>query len=300
MQRRRREFEWALEREVAADAIGDLAVLERPEAAAPEQPATVESVTRSAQQRAGNRAVSGALARDPNPALKKAPVARPPKQELRSGREVDAIFDASAFIKDLVGAKLGKSKVEKVMTIDDEPEFEAAWLAYATRSLNPETGKTFTEAEARSYMKAQGVRAFQDEVKGAIHIRRARSDLGVQLHEGMHLFCDDRWRKQMSYNVNEGVTEYFTRKLAPEVQVVRDDSSFLKQFTSAGHLVDVAGEAVVAAAYFDGDIATLEGKIDGRKADGKGTWKKWLSHLEANDFKAANALLKPPAGNPPA
>jgi hypothetical protein len=76
------------------------------------------------------------------------------------------------------------------------------------------------------------------------------------------------------------------------VEVERDDSSFLPQFTSAGLLVAAAGEPAVAAAYFGGDLAGLQQAVDGRTKDGKGTWKRWLDHLEAGDFKAANTLLR--------
>lgn len=242
-----------------------------------------------AQRASGNRAVARMLARTPNPALERRP-ARPPKPKLREGREIDAIFDASPFMKDVVGEKLGRQTVEKAMRIDDEPAFERAWLAYAQRSINPATDRNFTEEEAREYSARQGVRAFQDEDRGEVHIRRERADLGTQLHEGVHLFCDDRWRGRMGYNANEGVTEWFTRKLGPEVGVQRDDGSFLRQYTSAGLLVELVGEPVVAAAYFDGDIAALRSAVDG--ARGAGAWRRWLDHLDAGDFKGANALLR--------
>jgi hypothetical protein len=93
----------------------------------------------------------------------------------------------------------------------------------------------------------------------------------------------------MNYAVNEGVTEYFTRKVGPEVEVQRDDSSFLREYTSATHLVTVATESVVAAAYFEGDLDNLKKAVDGAK--GAGTWGKWTGHLEVNEFKAANKLL---------
>ena len=251
------------------------------------------AAARAAQRLYGNRAVSAMLARDANPTLEKRPTARPPKQKLRAGREVDAIFDASPYLKDLVGAKLGRGTLEKAMKIEGEAEFERAWVEYAIRSVNPKTGKNFTEPEAKDFMAKEGVRAFQDEVKGEIHIRKERSDLGTQLHEGLHAFSDDRWRRRMGYAVNEGVTEYFTRKLGPEVKVERDDNSFLREFTSAGHLVTAAGEPAVASAYFDGEIAKLEQAVDASKKDGKGTWKRWLGLLDANDFKGANALMRP-------
>lgn len=252
---------------------------------------TPEAV-RSAQQRYGNRAVSLLLARDPNPALEKKPTARPPKPKLRSGREVDAIFDSSPYFKDLVAAKLKKVTLEKAMKLDGEAAFEHAWIDYAKRSYNPKTDANYTEDEAKQYLATKGVRAFQDEDRGEIHIRKERSDLGTQLHEGLHLFSDDKWKRRMGYNANEGVTEFFTRKLGPEVEVERDDSSFLQQYTSATHLVAAADEQTVAAAYFHGNIAGLKQKVDGRKPGGEGTWERWLGFLDADNFKGANALLK--------
>ena len=60
-------------------------------------------------------------------------------------------------------------------------------------------------------------------------------------------------------------------------------------------------EPVVAAAYFDGDIASLKTAVDGKK--GAGTWDRWLDLLDSSDFKGANALLKaeaaPKEGSPP-
>ena len=278
----------------------ELETLAAPELAARGSEAARVAVARSAQQRYGNQAVSRMLARTPNPALEKGPTIRPPKPKLRTGREVNAIFDASPLLKDLVGAKLGKASMEKAMKIDSEAEFERAWIAYAMRSYNPETNGNYTEEEARRYLAVKHPRAFQDEERGEIHIRRERSDLGTQLHEGLHLFCDDGWRKRMGYNANEGVTEYFTRKLGPEVQVERDDSSFLREFISASHLVATAGEQTVAGAYFEGNIAGLKTKVDASKLDGKGTWERWLGFLDANDFKAANALMRSGAPAAPA
>lgn len=271
----------------------DLEALTAPELAARGSYVARVAAARSAQQGYGNHAVSRVLARDPNPALEKKPTVRPPKPKLRTGREVDAIFDASPYFKDLVGAKMKKVTLEKAMKIDTDAEFETAWIDYAKRSDNPKTKQNYTEGEAKEYLATRGVRAFQDEDRGEVHIRKERSDLGTQLHEALHLFCDDRWKKRMNYDANEGVTEFFTRKIGPEVQVERDDNSFLQQFTSATHLVAAAGEQVVASAYFEGDIAGLKKTIDGRKADGEGTWEKWLGFLEVSGFKAANALLKP-------
>jgi hypothetical protein len=225
-----------------------------------------------------NHALSRLLARQPQP--------KPP---LRTGKQVDTIFDTSPYLKDLVGSKMRKVNLAKIMKIDSEAAFKTAWLEYAQRSINPATDRNFSEQEAESWLATKGVRAFQDEDKGVIHIRKERADLGTQIHEGMHAHSDDRWRSRTNYAVNEGVTEYFTRKVGPEVDVHRDDSSFLREYTSATHLVTVATEPVVAAAYFEGDLANLTKAVDA--ARGAGTWGKWVGHLEASDFKAANRLL---------
>jgi hypothetical protein len=286
MRTRRREFELIVERELAVAGTVSLAPAETA-LAEPERLATREEAVESAQQRIGNRAVSRLLARDENPKLKQAP--QPP---LKPVGEVDAIFDTSVHVKDMIGAKLGKGSIGKAMVLDDATEFEAAWVEYALRSINPDTQKGFaSEDEARAFLKKKGVRAFQDSQRGKIHLNKERANLGTQLHESLHFFSSDRWKDRMGYVVNEGVTEFFTRAMGPEVGVERDINSFLQEFTSADLLVKAAGEQTVATAYFDGDIAGLERAIDARKPEGKGTWRQWLGHLDERNFKAANALL---------
>ena len=80
------------------------------------------------------------LARDANPALRNAP---PPP--LRAPGEVDAIFDTSVHLKHMLGAKLGKGSLKKAMHLDDAAAFEAAWVEYAMRSINPDTGRAFAQ-----------------------------------------------------------------------------------------------------------------------------------------------------------
>ena len=291
MRTRRRELEGELEEQLAATTTawpGDPAWLAAPELAAPSSIVARTEAARSAQRQVGNRAVSRVLARDPNEKLVKAPMPPPP---IRTGREVDVIFDTSPYLKDLVGAKLRKVSLEHDMVVDEEGAFDHAWVEYAKRHINPDTGKLFADdAEARAFAKAKGLRAFQDGDRSKVHIRKERANLGTQLHEGLHLHASEQWNKEMGayYNANEGVTEFFTRKIGPEVGVERDINSFLREFTSAGHLAKAAGEDVLAAAYFEGDIEGLKRKIDTR---GSGTWKKWLDFLMDNNFKAANALL---------
>ena len=101
MRTRRRELEGELEEQLAATTTawpGDPAWLAAPELAAPGIVARTEAA-RSAQRQVGNRAVSRVLARNPNEKLVKAPMPPPP---IRTGREVDVIFDTSPYLKGLV------------------------------------------------------------------------------------------------------------------------------------------------------------------------------------------------------
>src|SRR5215207_9435755 len=75
-----------------------------------------------------NHALSRLLARQPKP-----------KQPLKTGGQVDTIFDTSPYLQDLVGAKMRKVSLAKIMKIDNEATFEKAWIEYAQRSVNPAT-----------------------------------------------------------------------------------------------------------------------------------------------------------------
>jgi len=235
-----------------------------------------------------NAALARVLARDPNPKLEERK--QPEKQPVRAGAEIDEIFDSSPYFAALVAGKVGKGQtIEKAMRLDSDADFEKAWVAYAIGTPNPGTQKNFTEDEARDWLAKKGVRAFQDEVRGEIHIRKSRADLGVQLHEALHFHSHDRFRNRVGYIANEGVTEWFTRKIGPEVKVERDINSFLREYTSATHMVDAVGEDLVKKAYFDGDVSALKTRFDELEPGG---WDRWLDLLDAQDFKGANALAK--------
>src|SRR5829696_387908 len=104
-----------------------------------------------AQHRYGNKRVGRVLSRDAT-AVRHRP-GHPPKLPLKSGQEIDALFDANAFLQQVIASKLGKKYVQKAMKIDSGQAFERAWVAYAKRSFNPVTGKNYTEDEAREYLK---------------------------------------------------------------------------------------------------------------------------------------------------
>ena len=77
------------------------------------------------------------------------------------------------------------------------------------------------------------------------------------VHEGCHKWAADTIRGALSWDLNEGITEYFTRKVAaaqtPNLAPGRNN--YQSQWTVVTQLVTFAGERAVASAYFDGGTA---------------------------------------------
>jgi hypothetical protein len=244
---------------------------------APQMTAVRASLARAAQTSIGNRAVAGMLMRDP-------PASAPAKVAHKTGKEVDDALDASPFFAKLVEAKhKAGTKADGHVHIHDEAAFEEAYVKMALTKTNPDTGKVFTEAEARA--RSKNVNAFAD--KGEIHLHQSRGEPGTAIHESMHLFST-AYTAKMGYNANEGTTEYFTKKLCAELGVARG-TFYPSQLASAQKLVTTAGEDVVAAAYFQDKLAELESAVDAKK--GAGTFGKWLVAMKTSKYADADALL---------
>lgn len=238
-----------------------------------------------AQQTIGNHAVSRILAREPGkePAAKKPPI---------GGKQVDEILDASPYFKDLVGEKMKLGvRAEKQLRYDDEKTFREAWLRYAKGRDDPDTGRPHDDASMDLALR-RGVRGFHDEDRGEIHIRADRADEGTPLHEGLHLFTHDDFKAFAGREVNEGVTEHFTRKLCLEVGAKRDLNAYLQEFSSVELMLGqrMVPEDCLAAAYFKGDLDRLRRALDGDK----GMLEKWTGMMNSRNFKGANELVRRP------
>jgi hypothetical protein len=244
----------------------------------------------------GNHAVTRILARNP-PATTVAH---------KTGAEVDAALDASPFFKPLIadGVASGK-KAEGHVHIHDAATFDAKVFAYLSGKQNPDTGKTFTDDEARAFGKE--VNAYQEGRE--IHVHEKRGEAATTVHESMHLFAHATWMARASFNANEGATEYFTKKLCAEISLKRGDF-YADQHRAVKSLVEYVGESVVAEAYFKGKVAELEAAFDKKagesvsvsvsnwfgslagaeKKTGAGTFKQWLEYMEAGSYFLARML----------
>jgi hypothetical protein len=252
-------------------------LLRDPRILTPQMDAVRATLARSLQAGQGNRALGGLLLRNP-------PAAAPPKIAHKTGKEVDDALDASPFFAKLVEAKhKAGTKAEGHVNIHADAAFEEAYVKMAATRTNPDTGKIFTEEEARA--RSKNVNAFADG--GEIHVHENRGEPGTTIHESMHLFSGS-YTKKMGYNANEGTTEYFTKKLCAEIKLARG-TFYAAQLASVEKMIALVGEDVVAAAYFQDKLAELETAFDAKKE--AGAFGKWLVAMKASKYADADALL---------
>lgn len=126
---------------------------------------------------------------------------------------------------------------------------------------------------------------------GRIWLHKERGNAGTAIHEGMHKYSTASLINQ-SQPLNEGVTEYFTRKVCNNLtpKVVR--GNYQSNFEVSKTLVDLVGESVVAKAYFDGDVAGLKKAVLSAGVTAA-NWKAFLSKTETNEWADADELLRP-------
>jgi len=213
------------------------------------------------------------------------PVVQRKKVAHKTGKEVDAYLTGSKFFKGYVAAAVkGGTKAEGAVEIHAAADFLKEWTAYALARENPNTGKLFTKAEAAAWEPT--VNAFQ--APGKIHIHEERGEPGTAIHESLHLFTHSTFLPAVDFNVNEGATEVFTRKLCAEEKITRG-TFYPDQRASVDKLVAKTSEAKLADAYFDGKLADLKTAVDGATA--KGTYDSWLGHMKKGKYSDADKLL---------
>jgi len=104
---------------------------------------------------------------------------------------------------------------------------------------------------------------------GYVFISADRGNPGTMIHEGIHFYSPDAFLREYGEPLNEGVTEYFARKITDPLRIVR--SQYADNLVAAQKLVRRVGEPTVLAAYFKGDLSGLAGieipKVKGEATD---------------------------------
>jgi hypothetical protein len=124
-----------------------------------------------------------------------------------------------------------------------------------------------------------------------VWITHDHGDESLVVHETMHLY--GMWYKDIfplhyKTNINEGVTEYFTRKIVNERRI-----SYTAEFNEIDASVSFIGDVKpMCQAFFQGCFATWQGAM------GLLTFAKWQQHMLSGQWKAAREILKNPPDKP--
>jgi hypothetical protein len=149
---------------------------------------------------------------------------------------------------------------------------------------NETTRNLYTQAEAIA--REPNINAFQDGTELHIHINRGET--ATTIHESVHSFSHDSYSRRVGSKANEGTTEYFTRVICTEQGIIRGNI-YPDELRSVEKLVATSSREILAAAYFQGNIADLENTINSAK--GAGTFAQWITFMCHGQFASADALL---------
>lgn len=118
-----------------------------------------------------------------------------------------------------------------------------------------------------------------------VFVNKNRGNAGTAIHEGCHMWgSPNRPINGVSHNLNEGVTEYFARKICTALGIPR--AVYAQEFAIANRLVAVVGEQPVAEAFFDGNLASLSGQW----ASPQG-WNNFTTFVEQKAYAQAAVNL---------
>ena len=168
----------------------------------------------------------------------------------------------------------------------DEDAFEAAWIEYAVGAPHPDTDEPFTRETAAAFLE-DNVRAFQSGQRTVVRFERSLP--GITIHEVLHRLAG-YWPSEQGHNVNEGITEYFTR-LVIEGRDIPYDSEYGQQAAAIEQLVDVVGLDAVATAYFENSDYDI--KVGFRDAGLRYTnFDRWLTAVKNGEYVVASMILE--------
>ena len=96
-----------------------------------------------------------------------------------------------------------------------------------------------------------------------IYYSKQNRDAATIIHEGLHAYADPAFPGQMPNDVNEGVTEYFTRQITSDLNLPDPEKdTYNTELAEVKRMVPIMGEDTLRAAYFKGDIKSLNDKVN--------------------------------------
>ncbi|MBW3663410.1 MAG: hypothetical protein KY469_09955 [Actinobacteria bacterium] len=188
-------------------------------------------------------------------------------------------------LKDYVGkaVKSGRTARGKVMILEGQDWLDAYYHEFPDEL--PRGGPTDEEPLTNAFTTTS-------PPKNLIVLNKDKGNPGTSVHEGVHLYQNNAMLNRYGNEVNEAITEYFTRKVTGPMGIVR--ANYEDNLVAGQALVDAVGEQVVANAFFDGKTGALEKalvqfqKAKG-EADAKKAWTNFVGWCRAKEFDKAAA-----------
>lgn len=199
-----------------------------------------------------------------------------------SAKQVDVLIGQHLghYVKD---AKAAGRKAEGEISVVGEADWQLAFQRQWP-GVDPKMASAFVDV---------------DQPKRHIWIHQDRGDPGTAIHEGMHKYANNEIRNRMrsAYRkgkvpigmLDEGLTEYFTRKITPLLGLTR--ASYPDQFAIATNLVGVVGEATAAAAYYDGKFDDFISAYIHGTGRSMTHWEHFARAFEEERYPDANAIF---------
>lgn len=194
-------------------------------------------------------------------------------------RQAGIFLDVVPLIKESIEEKV-KSGLRVVghLQVHNDRNFTSHYIKYAKNFHNPHTGKPYTAEEARA--EAPTVMGFRDGDR--IYVRETAGIVTV-VHEAIHMYSNDNYRREVRSDANEGTTEYFTRMACRQYGVDRS-GTYAGQVAAVARLATAVGDEVLANGYFKGDVGALKAAVEAIKP---GAWDRWLRDMAASRFASA-------------
>lgn len=200
--------------------------------------------------------------------------------------------DADELIRTLIpgdyltAAVADGRQAEGNLAIVDEANFVIAYEANRGEPPRP-TLNGFVDREGRQWVRA------------------TRANWGTPIHEAIHNYSEPELIRT-SQPLNEGVTEYFTRLVTDQIDdpsTTADEAAdvadarttiYASNLGFTERLVQIVGEDVVAAAYFDGEVDELRTAFLIETGLPEDSWDSMISHTRDDDWASAINHLFPP------
>lgn len=191
-----------------------------------------------------------------------------------TAKEADAIIQDKMQQYVAEAVKAGK-RVSGQVAIVTDADFRKAYLA--------EFGPSDTDVDRTN--------AFVRNHDDLIVIHRDRGNAGTTIHEGLHKYSADAVLHRAGFDINEGVTEYFTREICTSLPQPIARGNYQNQFEVITKLAGVVGREVLAQAYFAGKYDGLvQAFVD--KGKSEEIWGQFVAAMKAEKFGRALKLLK--------